>query len=60
MNDKDTAGEQERCPDCGHPVVYDAVESTAMGSGGGREQQRGAPICVNEECAMYRRHLNMG
>ncbi|MET8248123.1 hypothetical protein ABZV31_29205 [Streptomyces sp. NPDC005202] len=56
-----TAGgsEPERCPDCGEPVTYDITDTTASGPEG-REKQRGAAICTNEECAMYGRYVHPG
>ncbi|MFF7851917.1 hypothetical protein ACFZDF_30660 [Streptomyces sp. NPDC007910] len=59
MSDTEAAGEPVRCPDCGQPVIYDVVDTTAMG-GGGRERQKGAAICANEDCAMYGQRLNIG
>ncbi|MEU6168084.1 hypothetical protein [Streptomyces tanashiensis] len=60
MSDSKASGEPVRCPDCGQPVIYDVVDTSAMGADSGRERRRGAAMCVNEECAMYGRHLNIG
>ncbi|MER6515087.1 hypothetical protein [Nonomuraea sp. NPDC001636] len=59
MDDRETSASQERCSDCGQPAVRDVVDTSAVGSDG-HERQRGALICVNKECAMYGRHLNLG
>lgn len=59
MSDTEASGEPVRCPDCGQPVIYDVVDTTAMGSGGGKERQRGAAMCANKDCAMYGEHLNI-
>jgi hypothetical protein len=40
-----------RCPDCRKPVVFGEHDTTAMGADG-HERQRGAAVCMNEECVM--------
>jgi hypothetical protein len=52
MSDKTVGrdGEKDKCPSCGKVVKFDIVESTAMGSGGGREYTRGVARCTTQGC----------
>ncbi|MFJ3097357.1 hypothetical protein [Streptomyces hydrogenans] len=45
-----SGGEKSKCPGCGKAVKYDIIETTAMGSGGGRERIRGVARCTNPRC----------
>jgi len=59
MSDDARESQVPKCPDCGKPVTFGEEETTAFGAGG-RERQRGAAICMNKKCPMYKRSVNLG